>query len=1398
MERFDPRTARFLMFSGVVLIMISGSMLGLLHHHLFDPSDIEEVSFDTWFNCKRDVYLSLEGSRHLLDVNGDPLGSGSRGGETGGILEWSATIPGCEGKYVSTPLLVNLDDDRELEVVAASSGDCVMAWGSDGSPFWTGPFTDEVIDYLGQTPGTSGLDFDPPNFFTSVKSFDPLDGLGPRLVFGAKDGVVCLDSNGNKLWKEGETVGNYFSTPAICDLEGEWTGDPTKIEIVGASDDEGRRSWLEAFDLYGDQLFREEAPTGGEGGLVGGAVVAQDLDGDFWDGPWKTSPEDTSETDAELMIGNHDRGLRIFVRQGEGSEGYPNYDETTSGWLGGHQTYATHAVANVTGGPDAEIFVCSSDGYPMTWTGWGGKLSVYTPGGKKLWDYSTGSERASIFSSPAIADIQGARFNPYEERLEYEVIFGCDNGRLYVMNTEYHSLLWTFDTGGRCVSSPAVCDIDNDNELEIMIGSDSGKVFCLDGDPSDGVDEGLPYPGDGTGHDVLWVYNTEEPIGFSSPVIADIDFDGMLEVVIGDREGHVYCISAGGICRMGKSEWPTFHQNNNNTGFYNPDELFFLDIHPKVMGPDELESTARQVVPGQDVAYNLTLDFNSPGEFFDRTSFDIRVVGSTVPEGWHVWVDTPPDRGDDNPDHVRLLAGESANLTVNVMVPPFINRSSIAGIVVRAFDPDDPGLSDHITLIAVLDMAPDLKVLFDHPLAPDPLDPDVMKKWISIHPGGFYDVKIIVKNTGMVNDTFLIELSDAPEDAGWSWYFLQTGGRTAEVRLPSRFMVDLYGGSTTSVLNVRAQCPLSAIAGMDIPISVRGASMSDNSTGITRNDTFHLIVTEETDLRLDIVPSRAVLPPASTLTVDLRITNLCNIDMIEVFLENETMPGGWSIRQFPEPVPVYLGQTRTVPLTIKSPVGQVAGTVAHLTMKGWVGGHTEIFDRTSMMLLIDQVHDLDSAVLVPDEISLLPGEAREYQMLVSNRGNGEEHVSFGGSVPGPGWSLKFFDSAGRPVEGTYLDPLETAEFSFRVLAAGNWPMGPEEAVLEISTVSGSDFHGLDLKVLQVHDVAVSSDDGANALEKVVSLDRVSTIRYRVTNNGNGPDTLNLCTKPSGTDITNLPGELITGIISISPVEDEGAEVEYRNFSRVLDLTGAVGRKLFLPLEGTSMMRGERSPVCGITEIDVRIPAGKSIWIEQIVSIRSRFLESPLREVGFGLGVSVPGKVDELPCTLLIRYPDLVFMSEPEILGAMGTGGYDAVKGDRITFLVSVGNIGEILAENVVVELRVDGRQVSNITLPRVVNSETDRRTVMLSWEAEAGEHSIAIMIDPVNSIVELNESLEPGQFQGNEVRIVMDVRGEDSLSLGAASIGLAVTGLIMVIALSAAVYVYLGKHQDEA
>ncbi|MGA1820521.1 MAG: CARDB domain-containing protein [Thermoplasmatota archaeon] len=1388
------RTARrsrhtILLATGMLFLFISSVSFAVLIARTEEELGDDELLFLVWINDKNELYQRLGGSVNSFHVDGAPaVPDPSRNGYSGGgDLLWKVEVPGGEGDYLSTPLLEDLNYDNRMEVVVMSVGDVVMAYDCAGDPFWEAPNTDIVIDYLGQTAGTSGLDFDPPHLCASPKSFDLNDGQGPGILVGGKDGLYCLDPNGDMRWSSKSTTGNYFSPPAITDVQGKFPVNMSEWEIVVNSDDLGRRGWIEVLHMNGTSISRSEAPSGGEGCLIGGATVAEDLDGSFWDGPWKASPDPYEETAMEFMFGNHDQGLRIWSWDASPDEGPPRLQETTSGWLGGHQTYATTAVANVTGGPEAEIFIGCSEGYPRTWTGWGGKLYVYTQQGKKLWDYSTGSSGASIFSSPAIADLHQAKFNPDECHLDYEVVFGSDNGNLYVMNTEYHTLMWYFDTGGRLFSSPAICDINGDKELEIIVGSDSGKVFCLDGDPLDGIDEGISYPGDGIRHDVLWYYDAFNSIGHSSPVVADIDLDGKLEVLIGDMEGTLHCISAGGSSRVGQVDWPSFHLNNNNTGFYNPDTRYVIDIHPRVSGDGNTTLTSVNLKPGGTHTFDLTL--TNRGKVISplKETVYVSVLNSSIPEGWMTYLDTPSFGGDDNPPFLKLSPSTSQNLSLTVRAPTDATESIIARFIVRANHTLDQWAKDDILLQVNLEFRPEVEVSIIHPVDDDPLSPRMGLKWESIGQGATYDVEIEVRNLGTVNDTMSVVLSEPPLDAGWNWYFIENGKLDLLTSLPAPHLAEIFGGEPSSRFTVRVTAPFEALADQDIPLLVEAtslASIENFEVKVTSSDTLYMIVTEENGLWLDLVQRRLLSPPDSVATLDLRITNLGNNDAIHVSLENTTMPPNWRVKLPQGAVLVFKGQTRTVPIEVAFPAGLQAGFEMVLTLRGWIVDSTHISSRVSTILEVEQVHDHQIMSYGEEVREILPGASSNFTVIIANHGNGFERFVFH-PPDTPGWTCLVIDEQGRVLNEVMLDPFSQVELVVIYGAPSDARAGLWKMALRILTWKGEEYLRSDLMVLQVHSFTVLGLSGEDEVRMEAQMDLPDRFSFVVKNTGNGPDqvVVKIGGMGPGGSLIGLPEGTIAGLISVSLTRTQGGVPEYWDSAYKLDLTGRPTGKLFIPYDRATSGPASGYSSSGTTDLTLELSPGMSAYLEFWVKRVSSPDRTMVRETPLLAGAFCEGVRATLPIRVSYLYPELYFVGGMEVAGSSIEGSARAERGDRLTFIVKVGNNGETAARDVVVQLFVDGRQISNMTLPHVPPTSDEYKVAMLSWEAEEGKHKVTMTIDPGDDIVELNEIDSGSVSRENEVSTTIEVGGRGApLGTIAVVIGLMVILLVILVA----------------
>ncbi len=192
--------------------------------------------------------------------------------------------------------------------------------------------------------------------------------------------------------------------------------------------------------------------------------------------------------------------------------------------------------------------------------------------GNLEWQLNTRTDEAR--SSPAIADFYG---NSGLGDGIPDIVGGTTCGWSVEAFTNTGSFIWRFaniEGSGQYLwhSSPAVGDVVppviGD---EIVIGNsnaDCAAVFCLEGDISDGWDDGFTgyssfehscwdtYLGaDGTNWDVLWFHNTEGPI-ISTPAIGDVDNDGHSEIVVGTGwlmrwfsgatdgiDGHILCLN---------------------------------------------------------------------------------------------------------------------------------------------------------------------------------------------------------------------------------------------------------------------------------------------------------------------------------------------------------------------------------------------------------------------------------------------------------------------------------------------------------------------------------------------------------------------------------------------------------------------------------------------------------------------------------------------------------------------------------------------------------------------------------------------------------------------------------------------------------------------------------------
>ncbi|MCL4506122.1 MAG: FG-GAP-like repeat-containing protein [Chloroflexi bacterium] len=186
------------------------------------------------------------------------------------------------------------------------------------------------------------------------------------------------------------------------------------------------------------------------------------------------------------------------------------------------------SVADLNGDGVNDVVV----GYGELFTGCptgGGVMAFNGVNGNMLWNFATKPQAGlgGVYSTPAIADIDGSGWP--------EVVFGSWDQCIYVLDHNGLPIWNIYNNANYCnnqgyanfdtvFSTASLADLDGDGKLEIIIGSD---ISNPDGSPLGGYLNILRY--DGT----LLARHFFDEVIYSSPAVADLNGDGVLDIVVG-------------------------------------------------------------------------------------------------------------------------------------------------------------------------------------------------------------------------------------------------------------------------------------------------------------------------------------------------------------------------------------------------------------------------------------------------------------------------------------------------------------------------------------------------------------------------------------------------------------------------------------------------------------------------------------------------------------------------------------------------------------------------------------------------------------------------------------------------------------------------------------------------
>jgi hypothetical protein len=311
-----------------------------------------------------------------------------------------------------------------------------------------------------------------------------------EVIFGSYDGTVYIlrGIDGGEEWSY--RIGRRIrSHPAITNLD----NDPAIEIIVGADD-----SILRVFD---GSSYNLEWSYKLNGKILGGICVV-DLEGDG-----------SEEVIVPSYVRMGEEGM-VYVFRGNGDIKWTK--ALNSGIVGGV------GVSDIDEDNSNEIVV-------VTYRE-GTVYFLSQENGTVEWSWNPGSN-SSFLAPPTIEDVTG------DGRLDV-LVTNEGQGKVYCLNFISRMVEWSYVAGRRLRGNPACGDIDSDGGVEVVVNFSGGGgitppgVICING--SNGREE--------------WVYEypVNEYYSYGSPLLVDLNSDGILDIVSESHVGRVYGLSGEG------------------------------------------------------------------------------------------------------------------------------------------------------------------------------------------------------------------------------------------------------------------------------------------------------------------------------------------------------------------------------------------------------------------------------------------------------------------------------------------------------------------------------------------------------------------------------------------------------------------------------------------------------------------------------------------------------------------------------------------------------------------------------------------------------------------------------------------------------------------------------------
>jgi hypothetical protein len=472
------------------------------------------------------------------------------------------------------------------------------------------------------------------------------------------------------------------------------------------------------------------------------------------------------------------------------------------------------------------------------------------------------------------------------------------------------------------------------------------------------------------------------------------------------------------------------------------------------------------------------------------------------------------------------------------------------------------------------------------------------------------------------------------------------------------------------------------------------------------------------------------------------------------------------VRYPEEPQAVYQGQTRPVTIRVTAPGYVGANQKLVLNVIGVVKDATNIRASAPLTVIVNHVYEFDAVVIEKDGVRVDPGNNVWFRMQVSNLGNGEDLIMPNAYEILLDWNLTFYNLEGYQKYEFTMDWKSNIFINGRIKVPENTRTGWYVVGVNLTGEGSSKVVYVKVYVNQTYDLQVETLDDTNVMTAQIQPDQEKPFVIRVGNYGNGLERVTLRLGKQYDPVRDQMEVLYDGwegkFVAIANTPDFTTNIRPFDFTNEIPISNLVADVYYTPNFTAAAVSG--SNLNEIRDITLVLDKGQTAWVHLTLKApRFEVQSSATTDISVaGRGEGGPNDWNETIIKLEVLFPDLVFVKDEkgravEFSGGNADSGYHATVGDVLTIIVKIKNVGDIPAENVDVQLKIDGEEKKVSTLRSVRNgdNETDEKTVIFSWVAEAGDHKVEVILDPENTVVEA----PGGEGDSNSVSRTVKVQG---------------------------------------